>query len=83
MMDDAAWQVYADIIRPGTGADLRKLFVEWDEFDIKRFTGKKEVQYLNEEQSLAAALAIRDLTRLYLGKETVETSARLMDTVGR
>ena len=83
MMDDAAWQIYADIIRPGTGADLRKLFVEWDEFDIKRFTGKKEVQYLNEEQSLAAALAIRDLTRLYLGKETVETSARLMDTVGR
>jgi len=77
-MDDAAWKIYSDIITPGT--DLRKLFAN------KSLIGTGDEKYIDvitEPQARAAAFALRDLTRLYLGKEVTETSARMMDTLGR
>ena len=77
-MNDAAWKIYADIITPGT--NLKNLFK--DEKSLLK-TSDGFIDVISEEAARASAFALRDLSRLYLGKEVTETSARMMDTLGR
>ena len=79
-MNDAAWRIYRDIITPG--ADLRALFKD-DKSILNLGKGKGTVEYISEDAARGVAFAMRDLSRLYLGKEVTETSARMMDTLGR
>ena len=77
-MKDAAWKIYADIITPGT--NLKNLFK--DEKSLLK-TSDGFIDVISEDAARASAFALRDLSRLYLGKEVTETSARMMDTLGR
>ena len=79
-MNDSAWKIYKDIINPLT--DLRVLFKD-DKSLLSLGKGKLPVEYISEDAARASAFALRDLTRLYLGKEVTESSARMMDTLGR
>jgi len=82
-MDDAAWAIYKDIINPETSLDeVKALFAK--NKDIKNlFLGKVQVEYISEENTIAAAFALRDLTDRFLGREIATSSARVMDTLGR
>lgn len=80
MMDDESWNIYRDLMRPGSTEDLRKAFVP---ADVKQLRGGKEVRYMSDIQEEAAAFAINDLVNLYLGREVTESSARLMFTFGK
>ena len=81
-MNAAAWGIYNDIIGAETVDDLKKLF--YSNRDVKNLLmGKLKVEYINEDQARAAAFAMRDLTDKFLGKSVTESSARVMDTLGR
>ena len=81
-MNAAAWDIYTSIIAAENMDDLRALFVE--NKDVKSMLlGRFDVEYINEEQARAAAFAMRDLTDRFLGRRTAESSARVMDTLGR
>ena len=81
-MSNAAWKVYTDIMQPGmSSTELKNLFLD-DRATQVLLDGTK-VDYLNEVQNLGAELAIRDLIDLFLGRQTTESSARIMDTFGR
>jgi len=81
-MDDAAWKIYTDIMRPGADpAEIRQKFLP--KMDMKTLGDGTQVYYFNQQQTRAAAVAVRDLVDLYLGREVTESSARLMDTFGR
>ena len=82
-MDDAAWAIYKDIINPETSLDeVKALFAK--NKDVKNlFLGKVQVEYISEENTIAAAFALRDLTDRFLGREIAQSSARVMDTLGR
>ena len=75
-IERTAWEIYTSIMAPGsTLEDIKKLFLE------RSYYGK--VAYATREQALAAKLALRDLTDRFLGREITESSARVMDTLGR
>lgn len=80
-MRDAAWNIYNDIIRAGSVDDVKKLFAS--DRDVKTLIDGTKVKYLNEVQQAQATQAIMDLVDMYLGREVTETSARVMDTLGR
>ncbi len=82
-MNETAWAIYKDIVNPEMSVDdVRKLFAE--NKDVKNFLlGKFQVEYINEEQARAAAFAMRDLSDRFLGRKIAESSARVMDTLGR
>ena len=81
-MDAAAWSIYESIIGAENMDDLRGIFLK--DKDIKNLLmGKVQVEYFNEEQTRAAAFALRDLTDRYLGRHIATSSARIMDTLGR
>ena len=82
-MDEAAWAIYKDIINPETTLDeVRALFAK--NKDVKNLLlGKIQVEYISEENTIAAAFALRDLTDRFLGREIAQSSARVMDTLGR
>jgi hypothetical protein len=80
-MRDAAWNIYNDIIRAGSVDDVKKLFAA--DRDVKTLIDGTKVKYLNEVQQAQASQAITDLVDLYLGREVTESSARIMDTLGR
>jgi len=81
-MDSAAWSIYESIIQAGDVGELQKLFLK--DRDVKQLLlGKFKVEYINEEQARAAAFAMRDLVDRYLGRHVANTSARVMDTLGR
>ena len=82
-MDDAAWAIYKDIINPETSLDeVKALFAK--NKDVKNLLlGKIQVEYISEENTIAAAFALRDLTDRFLGREIAQSSARVMDTLGR
>ena len=81
-MSAAAWDIYESIIDVDSIPKLRDLFL--DNRDVKNMLmGKFKVAYLNEEQTLAAAHAIKDLIDRFLGRKITESAARVMDTVGR
>ena len=81
-MNAAAWDIYTSIIAAENIDDVRQLFVT--NRDVKNFLmGRFKVEVFNEEQARAAAFALRDLTDRFLGREVTQTSARVMDTLGR
>ena len=82
-MNETAWAIYKDIVNPEMSVnDVKKLFAE--NKDVKNLLlGKFQVEYINEEQARAAAFAMRDLTDRFLGRKVAESSARVMDTLGR
>jgi hypothetical protein len=82
-MNAAAWDIYTSIVDPGASLDdVRALFLE--NRDVKNMLlGRFKVEHINEEQARAAAFAMRDLVDRFLGREVVESSARVMDTIGR
>ncbi len=80
-MRDAAWDIYNDIIRAGSVDDVKRLFA--NDSDIKTLIDGTKVKYFTEVQQAQATQAIMDLTDMYLGREVTETSARVMDTLGR
>ena len=82
-MNETAWAIYKDIVNPDLSVDdVRKLFAE--NKDTKNFLlGRFQVEYINEEQARAAAFAMRDLSDRFLGRKIAESSARVMDTLGR
>jgi len=82
-MNETAWAIYKDIVNPELSVDdVKKLFAE--NKDVKNLLlGKFQVEYINEEQARAAAFAMRDLTDRFLGRKIAESSARVMDTLGR
>lgn len=80
-MRDAAWNIYNDIIRAGSVDDVKRLFAS--DRDVKTLIDGTKVTYLNEVQQAQATQAINDLVDLYLGREVTESSARIMDTLGR
>ncbi len=82
-MNETAWAIYKDIVNPELSVDdVKKLFAE--NKDVKNLLlGKFQVEYINEEQARAAAFAMRDLSDRFLGRKIAESSARVMDTLGR
>ena len=82
-MNETAWAIYKDIINPEMSVDdVRALFAE--NKDVKNLLlGRFQVEYINEEQARAAAFAMRDLSDRFLGRKIAESSARVMDTLGR
>ncbi len=81
-MNAAAWDIYTSIIAAENMDDLRGLFIA--DKDVKNMLmGKFKVEYINEEQARAAAFGLRDLTDRYLGRSIAQSSARVMDTLGR
>ncbi len=82
-MNAAAWDIYTSIIDPGASLDdVKGLFYENKDV-ANMLLGKFKVEYINEEQARAAAFAMRDLTDRFLGRPTTQSSARVMDTLGR
>ena len=82
-MNETAWAIYKDIINPELSVnDVKNLFAE--NKDVKNLLlGRFKVEYINEEQARAAAFAMRDLSDRFLGRKIAESSARVMDTLGR
>ena len=82
-MNETAWAIYKDIVNPEMSLnDMKKLFAE--NKDVKNLLlGRFKVEYINEEQARAAAFAMRDLSDRFLGRKIAESSARVMDTLGR
>ena len=82
-MNAAAWGIYNDIIDPNkTVKQVKELFLE--NRDVKNLLmGKYKVEVINEDQARAAAFAMRYLTDRFLGRSVTESSARVMDTLGR
>ncbi len=81
-MNAAAWDIYTSIIAAENMDDVRGLFIDNKALQ-PMLLGKFNVEYINEEQARAAAFALRDLTDRYLGRATAQSSARVMDTLGR
>ena len=83
----AAWNIYEKIMKPGTGEQLAQVLSDpkylRKETLLNEVLGDAEVQYLNPQATEAAAIAISDLLDVYLGRETQETSARVMSTLGK
>ena len=81
-MNAAAWDIYTSIIAANNMDEVRDLFLK--NKDVKSMLlGKFNVEYINEEQARAAAFAMRDLVDRFLGREIAQSSARVMDTLGR
>ena len=80
-MKNAYDQIYADIIRAGDAKEVRELFVD-NRMTIPLADGTV-VDTLNPVQNQQVGVAIRDLVDMYLGRDVTQTSARVMDTLGR
>ncbi len=81
-MNAAAWDIYTSIIAAERMDEVRDLFLS-NKDTKSMLLGRFQVEYINEEQARAAAFAMRDLTDRYLGREIAQSSARVMDTLGR
>ena len=81
-MNAAAWDIYTSIIAAENMDEVRDLFLS-NKDTKSMLLGRFQVEYINEEQARAAAFAMRDLTDRYLGREIAQSSARVMDTLGR
>jgi hypothetical protein len=79
-MNKAAWQIYTDIMEAADSNAIRQLFAS--NRDVKTILGE-QIDFINEEQATAVGFAMRDLVQTYLGREVTESSARVMDTIGR
>ena len=87
-MDEAAWQVYRDIILAGSVADTKKLFLNNEDFaklvkGAAKSGSKIEAAKRTAVEQRAMAFALRDLVDKFLGRDIALSSARVMDTLGR
>lgn len=76
-MEEDAFKRYTEIIGNHDLEDLRRSFRR----DTKHIKGGT-VEYLSEEETVAAGFAMRDLIDTYLGRPVAAQSARVMDTLG-
>lgn len=81
-MGKAAWKVYQDIMEAPKVDDIRQLFLSQPQARQVLADGTG-IEYLNEVQATATGFAMRELVNRFLGREVTETSARVMDTLGR
>ena len=78
----AAWGIFNDIISAPTVEDLRELFMTTK--DVKNLLGGLyKVEYAPEDTIRGTAFAIKYLFDRFLGRPIAESSARVMDTLGR
>ena len=83
----AVWKIYEKIMKPGTGEALEKI-LNAKQYNtvtdvLDEFENATSVKYLNPQATEAAALAISDLLDVYIGRESQETAARVMSTLGK
>ena len=85
----AIMKIYEKIMKPDTADGLRELLSD-DSYIVKQELPSlfdeavtENVTWLNSDAREAAAVAISDLLDVYLGKESIETSARVMSTLGK
>ena len=79
-MDDAAFELAAEIVEAPDGETIRKLLAP--KRDIKNFRDKA-LSYLNAEQTAAVGFALKKTIDNFLDPDTVLTSARTMKTIAR
>ena len=87
-MDNAAWDIYQSIMQADSVVEVKKLFLaDKDFFKITdKITRQRAIAGITPELETEArgmAFALRDLTDRYLGRTVTESSARVMDTLGR
>ena len=81
-MSRAAWGIFNDIIGAETMDDLYEVFS--GPRDVKNILGGMfKVEYLPEDEARAVAFSIKYLFDRFLGRPIAESSARVMDTLGR
>ena len=81
-MNAAAWGIYNDIIAAPSVDDLREIFFSTK--DVKNLLGGLyKVEYAPEDTIRGTAFAIKYLFDRFLGRPIAESSARVMDTLGR
>tara|TARA_B100000945_G_scaffold320955_1_gene332960 strand:- start:108 stop:4277 length:4170 start_codon:yes stop_codon:yes gene_type:complete len=82
-MNAAAWGMFNDIIDPMKDVkDIQELF--FTNKDVKSLIGGAlKVEYISEDAARASAFAIKFLFDRFLGRPIAESSARVMDTLGR
>ena len=81
-MNAAAWGIFNDIIAAPSVADLRSDFATSK--DVKNLLGGLfRVEYVSEDQARGIAFGIKYLFDRFLGRPIAESSARVMDTLGR
>ena len=88
VMDDAAWNVYNDIITSADVQDVKKLFAVNEDF-VRKLAGETRQRSLIEPiqqvetDARAQFYAMQTLIDKFIGKEVTLASARTMDTLGR
>ena len=88
VMDDAAWNVYNDIISGVDVQDVKKLFAVNEDF-VRKLAGETRQRALIEPiqqvetDARAQFYAMQTLIDKFIGKEVTLASARTMDTLGR
>merc|ERR1712139_293863 len=81
-MNAAAWGIFNDIIASPSVDDLREVFASSK--DVKNLLGGLfRVEYVSEDQARGIAFGIKYLFDRFLGRPVAESSARVMDTLGR
>ena len=81
-MNAAAWGIFNDIIASPSVDDLREVFASSK--DVKNLLGGLfRVEYVSEDQARGIAFGIKYLFDRFLGRPIAESSARVMDTLGR
>ena len=79
-MDDAAWNIEAQALRAKDVDGVRELFMSRK--DVKNLRNMT-IEYMNNEQLAQAGRTLRLLTDQFLDPDTVLTSARARETLGR
>ena len=81
-MNEGAWKIYRSIIAADSLDEVKNLFLT-NKNVINLGEGLLSKEYINEEQFGAALAGLKDLTDRYLGRGIMQSSARVMDTLGR
>ena len=81
-MNAGAWKIFRSIIAADNLDDVKNLFLD-NRSVINLGKGLFGQEYASEEQFGAALFALRELTDRYLGRGIMQSSARVMDTLGR
>ena len=81
-MNAGAWNIYRSIVAADNLDDVKNLFLD-NKSVINLGKGLFRKEYASEEQFGAALFALRELTDRYLGRGIMQSSARVMDTLGR
>ena len=87
-MDEAAWNIYENIMLKGDVRGVRKMFLANEDFlkiteEMTRQRALIEPIQQVEIDARGQFYAMRDLVDKFLGRSVTEASARTMDTLGR